>query len=177
MGIDGGLGTQWDVAETILVSACLLGAPVRYNGKDKKSDHAALQRWIDEGRVVSVCPEVLGGLGTPRPPAEIVQIGGLRRVTTNAGQDVTAEFERGAAAALEQAARHGARIAILKEGSPSCGTSFVYDGTFTSTPVSGDGVAAALLRSRGIRVFSEHELDAAAAYVDALERNERPRRT
>src|SRR4051812_32550340 len=69
-----------NVPVKVLVSACLLGAPVRYNGKDKKSSHAVLQRWIDEGRVVSVCPEVMGGLGTPRPPAEIVQIGGTRRV-------------------------------------------------------------------------------------------------
>jgi uncharacterized protein YbbK (DUF523 family) len=158
------------VPEKILVSACLLGAPVRYNGKDKKSDHAVLQRWVDDGRVVSVCPEVLGGLGTPRPPAEIVHIGGLRRVTTNAGDDVTAEFERGADDALQQAVRHGARVAILKEGSPSCGSSYVYDGTFTSAPVPGSGVAAALLRAHGIRVFSEHELDAAAAYVASLER-------
>ena len=154
----------------IVVSACLLGAPVRYNGKDKKTSHPVLQRWIDEGRVVSVCPEVLGGLGTPRPPAEIVQVGGLRRVTTDAGEDVTGAFERGAADALGQAIRHGARVAILKEGSPSCGTSFVYDGTFTSTPVPGAGIAAALLRARGIRVFSEHELDAAADYVASLER-------
>jgi len=154
----------------IVVSACLLGAPVRYNGRDKKTHHPVLQRWIEEGRVVSACPEVLGGLGTPRPPAEIVQIGGLRRVTTNEGRDVTAAFERGAEDTLEQALRHGVRVAILKEGSPSCGTSFVYDGTFTSMPVPGEGVAAALLRSHGIRVFSENELDAASAYVEALER-------
>jgi uncharacterized protein YbbK (DUF523 family) len=158
------------VREKILVSACLLGAPVRYNGKDKKSHHPVLERWIDEGRVISVCPEVLGGLGTPRPPAEILHVSGLRRVTTDEGRDVTAEFERGAADALEQAVRHGARVAILKEGSPSCGTSFVYDGTFTGTPVPGEGVAAAVLRSHGIRPFSEHELDAAAEYVAALER-------
>jgi uncharacterized protein YbbK (DUF523 family) len=85
---------------------------------------------------------------------------------------VTAAFERGALDALEQARRHGASVAILKEGSPSCGTSFVYDGTFTSTPVSGDGMTAALLREHGIRVFSEHELDAAAAYVVSLERSD-----
>jgi uncharacterized protein YbbK (DUF523 family) len=157
------------VREKIVVSACLLGAPVRYNGKDKRSHHPVLQRWIDEGRVVSVCPEVLGGLGTPRPPAEIISVAGLRRVHANDGRDVTGEFERGAAEALEQAVRHGARVAILKEGSPSCGSSYVYDGTFTSTPVTGEGVAAALLRSRGIRVFSEQELDAASAYIDTLE--------
>ena len=155
----------------VLVSACLLGAPVRYNGKDKKSEHPVLQRWIDEGRVVSVCPEVLGGLGTPRAPAEIIRVGGARRVHANDGRDVTAAFERGAVEALEQTLRHGARVAILKEGSPSCGSSYVYDGTFTSTPVAGgEGVAAALLRSRGITVFSENELDAAAEYVAAADR-------
>jgi len=153
----------------IVVSACLLGAPVRYNGTDKKTHHPVLQRWIDEGRVVSVCPEVLGGLGTPRPPAEIVQVGGTRRVRAIDGRDVTVQFEQGAAEALEQALRHDAGLAILKEGSPSCGSSYVYDGTFTSTRVPHEGVTAALLRSRGIRVFSEHELDAAAAYVESLE--------
>ena len=157
------------VPTKVLVSACLLGAPVRYNGRDKRSDHPILQRWIDEGRVVSACPEVLGGLGTPRPPAEIVHVAGVRRVTTNGGRDVTAEFESGASAALEQAARAGARVAILKEGSPSCGSSQVYDGTFSGTPVSGEGVTAALLRGHGIRVFSEHELDEAAEYVAMLD--------
>jgi uncharacterized protein YbbK (DUF523 family) len=157
----------------VVVSACLLGAPVRYNGTDKKTHHPVLQRWIDEGRIVSVCPEVLGGLGTPRPPAEIVDIAGLRRVQTINGRDVTAEFERGAAEALDQALRYNARIAILKEGSPSCGSTFVYDGTFTSTRVSGEGVAAALLREKGLRVFSENELDAAGVYLNDLENSPR----
>jgi uncharacterized protein YbbK (DUF523 family) len=155
--------------EKIVVSACLLGSPVRYNGTDKKTNHPVLQRWIDEGRVVSVCPEVLGGLGTPRPPAEMVHVGGLRRVRANDGRDVTAEFEHGAADALNAAIRHGARVAILKEGSPSCGSSYVYDGTFTSTRLDGEGVTAALLRANGIRVFSELELDKAAEYVATLE--------
>jgi uncharacterized protein YbbK (DUF523 family) len=157
----------------VVVSACLLGAPVRYNGTDKKTHHPVLQQWIDEGRVVSVCPEVLGGLGTPRPPAEIVWIDGLLNVRTNGGRNVTREFEAGAAAALEQAQRSGARVAILKENSPSCGSTRVYDGTFTSTPVPGDGVATALLRRHDIRVFSENELEAAAAYVAALEDHRR----
>ena len=157
----------------VVVSACLLGAPVRYNATDKKTDHPILRRWVDEGRVVSVCPEVLGGLGTPRPPAEIVHIAGLRRVRANTGDDVTAAFENGAAEALEQALRHGARVAILKESSPSCGSSYVYDGTFTGVRVEGEGVTTALLRGRRIRVFSENELDAAAKYVAALERGGR----
>ncbi len=160
---------NWQAVVKIVVSACLLGAPVRYNGRDKKTNHPVLQRWIDEGRVVSACPEVLGGLGTPRPPAEIVHVAGRRRVRADSGRDVTAEFERGAAEALEQAVRHGARVAILKEGSPSCGSTFVYDGTFTGARVDGEGVAAALLRHHGIRVFSEHELEAAAQCVAAID--------
>ena len=154
----------------VLVSACLLGAPVRYNGRDKKSDHPVLERWLREGRVVSACPEVLGGLGTPRDPAEIVQIAGLRRVTARAGRDVTAEFERGAALALEQAVMNEVRVAVLKEGSPSCGSAWTYDGTFSGTRVAGEGVTAALLRSRGIRVFSENEFADADAFVAALDR-------
>jgi uncharacterized protein YbbK (DUF523 family) len=165
-----GLGSE---RVKVVVSACLLGAPVRYNGTDKKTHHPVLQRWIDEGRVVSVCPEVLGGLGTPRPPAEIVHVAGLRRVRAIDGRDVTAEFERGAADALEQALRHDARLAVLKEGSPSCGSTFIYDGTFTSARVSGEGVTATLLRQKGLRVFSENELDAAGDYLTELENSTR----
>jgi len=154
----------------VVVSACLLGAPVRYNGTDKHTNHPVLQRWIGEGRVVSVCPEMLGGLGTPRPPAEIVYVDGIRRVRTNAGRDVTEEFEKGAGEALGQAIRAGARVAIVKEGSPSCGSTYVYDGTFTGAAVASEGVTTSLLRERGIRVFSENELDAAAEYVSALDR-------
>jgi uncharacterized protein YbbK (DUF523 family) len=155
----------------VVVSACLLGAPVRYNGTDKKTNHPILQRWVDEGRVVSICPEVLGGLGTPRPPAEIVHVAGIRRVRANTGRDVTGEFERGAAEAFEQAVRHGARLAILKEGSPSCGSAYVYDGSFTGTRVDGEGVTTALLREHGLRVFAESELAAAAAYLAAIDRS------
>jgi uncharacterized protein YbbK (DUF523 family) len=161
-----------DPRAKVIVSACLLGAPVRYDGTDKKTNHHVLQRWIDEGRVVPVCPEVLGGLGTPRPPAEMTHADGVRRVRVNTGRDVTAEFERGAAEALEIAVRAGARVAILKEGSPSCGRTFVYDGTFTGSRVEGEGVTTALLRERGIRVFSEQELEAAAEYLGALEQRD-----
>lgn len=151
------------------MSACLLGAPVRYNGKDKKSGSPILERWVREGRVVSACPEVLGGLGTPRAPSEIVQIAGLRRIVANTGRDVTAEFERGAALALEQALADDVRVAVLKEGSPSCGSAWTYDGTFTGTRIAGEGVTTALLRRRGIHVFSEDQIDAAAALVETLD--------
>lgn len=156
----------------ILVSSCLLGAPVRHDARDKKCDHAVLRRWIAEGRAVSVCPEMMGGLGTPRPPAEIVN-DGSRRVVTREGKDVTDAFETGARAAADEASANDARIAILKAGSPSCGSSFIYDGTFSKTAVAGEGITAALLRSQGIVVFSEEELDAAEKYVASLERGER----
>ena len=156
----------------ILVSSCLLGAPVRHDARDKKCDHAVLERWIAEGRVVSVCPEMLGGLGTPRPPAEIVN-DGSRKVVTREGNDVTRAFEDGARAAAEQGQVENVRIAILKAGSPSCGSSFIYDGTFSKVSVPGEGITAALLRKNGIAVFSEEELDAAERYVASLERGER----
>ena len=81
----------------VLVSSCLIGAPVRYNGKDKKVSHPVLERWMLEGRVVAACPEVLGGLGTPRPPAEVIHVQRIRRVVAGTGRDVTSEFEQGAA--------------------------------------------------------------------------------
>src|SRR5687768_1710924 len=139
--------------EKVLVSSCLLGDPVRYNGGDKRSDHEILQRWIHEGRVVPVCPEVAGGLPVPRLPAEIAGgAGGLKvlsggaAVVDSKGRDVSTHFVSGAQHALELARASGIRIAILKEGSPSCGTGFVYDGTFTGTRTPNPGVTAALLR-------------------------------
>jgi len=152
----------------IVVSSCLLGAAVRHDGRDKKSGHPVLQRWLDEGRIVSVCPEMLGGLGTPRPPSEIVN-DGSRRVRTIDGRDVTREFEAGAVAVTEQAAEHQVRIAILKAGSPSCGSSFIYDGTFSKSAIAGEGITTEALRRVGVRVFSEEEIDAAEEYVRALE--------
>jgi len=150
----------------VVVSSCLLGAPVRYNGADKKCSHPVLERWIEEGRIVSVCPEMLGGLGTPRQPSEIVAGG---RVIARDGRDVTSAFEAGAHATADQAREHQVRVAILKEGSPSCGSSEVHDGSFQGVRIAGEGVTAALLRRRGIRVFSEEQLDAAEQYVQWLE--------
>ena len=152
----------------VVVSSCLLGAPVRYNAQDKKSNHPVLQRWIDEGRVVSACPEMLGGLGTPRPPAEIVN-DGTRRVFTREGKDVTSQFNEGARLTSEIAAANDVRIAVLKSFSPSCGTSRIYDGTFSKVTVPGDGIATAGLRAKGIAVFTEDELDAADEYLKSLE--------
>jgi uncharacterized protein YbbK (DUF523 family) len=149
----------------VLVSACLLGERVRYDGRDAAAHDDLLARWIAEGRVVRFCPEVAGGLGVPRPAAEIR---GASVVTAD-GTDVTAAFVTGAERALEAALTNGVRVAVLKEDSPSCGSTHVYDGTFTGTRVAGQGVTAALLEANGIRVFSERTLAAAAAYLESLE--------
>jgi uncharacterized protein YbbK (DUF523 family) len=150
----------------VLVSACLLGEPVRYNGESKAARHPVLDRWIAEGRVVPFCPEVAGGLAVPRPPAE--RTGDL--VVTRDGTDVTAEFARGAELAVAAARQHGAVIAILKERSPSCGSSSIADGTFTRTRIPGKGLAAEALLAAGIAVYSEDRIDAAAAHLERLSR-------
>ena len=159
----------------VLVSACLLGEKVRYNGADAASGSRILKDWLAEDRVVPFCPEVAGGLGVPRPAAEIRGEGGASvldgtgQVVTRSGETVTDAFLRGAGLALEAAVTSGARVAILKEGSPSCGTGFVYDGSFSGRRKAGRGVTAALLERHGIRVFSERGLEAAAACLKAME--------
>lgn len=149
------------------MSACLLGQPVRYDGRS--SGHPdLLQLWQQQGRVVPLCPEVAGGLPTPRPPAEIpggqggAVLDGEARVVTVQGEDVSAEFLAGARLALELVRRHGIRVAVLKSGSPSCGNRQVYDGTFSGSKIDGEGVTSALLRREGVQVFSELELEEAA---------------
>lgn len=149
------------------MSACLLGQPVRYDGRS--SGHPdLLQLWQQQGRVVPLCPEVAGGLPTPRPPAEIpggqggAVLDGEARVVTVQGEDVSAEFLAGARLALELVRRHGIRVAVLKSGSPSCGNRKVYDGTFSGSKIDGEGVTSALLRREGVQVFSELELEEAA---------------
>jgi uncharacterized protein YbbK (DUF523 family) len=151
--------------EKILVSACLLGDKVRYNGADAITDDPVLRRWLAEGRVVRFCPEVAGGLGTPRPPAERQ----ADRIVTDAGADVTVAFMYGAELARDTARAQRIRIAILKDGSPSCGSTYVYDGTFTGTRVSGAGTTTAMLNDDGVRVFNETQLQDAAAYLAQLE--------
>jgi len=159
----------------ILISACLLGERVRYHGGDAALSDRVLDRWRREGRLVPFCPEVAGGLSVPRPPAEIRGAGGgavlegTARVVTSEGADVTEAFLAGARAALDAALRQGARVAILKDGSPSCATAQVYDGTFTGRRRPGSGVTAALLAKKQVRVFNEHELEAAQRYVAELE--------
>ncbi len=139
----------------LLVSACLLGTPCRYDGKAKKNE--AVCALAERFELIPVCPEVLGGLPTPRTPSE--RRG--ERVVMRDGRDVTAEYRRGAERALELARREGAAAAVLKERSPSCGSGEIYDGSFTGALTAGDGVTAELLKAESIAVYSEGSRDLA----------------
>jgi len=147
--------------ERVLVSSCLLGRPVRYDGRAKTSSSRILARWRAEGRLVPFCPELAGGLGVPRPPAEL-QDG---RVVTVDGQNVTDAFTLGAELALAAARNAGVSVAVLKEGSPSCGSGRIADGTFSGGGIPGAGVTTALLRAHGIAVFNEDQFEAADALL------------
>lgn len=136
----------------ILVSACLLGCACRYDGKSKPN--AAVTALADTHTLIPFCPEIYGGLPTPRPASEIVG----ERVVNRAGTDVTAEYVRGAEEALRLAKLFDCKIAVLKAKSPSCGKGRVYDGSFSGVLRNGDGVTAALLLQNGIEVYTEEEL-------------------
>lgn len=136
----------------VLVSACLLGVGCRYDGQSKA--YPLLDELCRRHEAVPVCPEIMGGLPTPRTPAERQG----ERVVTKNGVDVTAQYRRGAEEVLRLARKLGCTVAILKERSPSCGSGRVYDGTFTGTLTEGFGVAAEVLRAAGIRVLGESEL-------------------
>ncbi|HBP49096.1 DUF523 domain-containing protein [Pseudomonas sp. FSL R10-0056] len=157
----------------VLVSRCLLGHRVRYDG-GASGPYALLAQWQAEGRVIALCPEVAGGLPTPRAAAEIpggqgVEVlAGKAAVITTEGEDVTEAFVSGARQALALVERHGIRIAILKANSPSCGNRLTYDGSFRGVKVEGQGVTAALLTRAGVQVFSELELEEAAKALGVL---------
>ena len=146
----------------ILVSACLLGINCKYNGDNNKNEK--VEEYLKDKQFILVCPEQLGGLTTPREPSEIIEldgngvIDGKTSVINNKRLDVTKEFKKGAVKALKIANLYQCKKAILKEGSPSCGSSLIYDGTFTGKKISGVGVTTALLRKNGIEVISENDL-------------------
>ncbi len=137
----------------ILVSACLLGSKCRYDGEARPC--RAVMELSASHDLVPVCPERLAGLFVPREPAEISE----GRVVARGGRDLTEEFERGARLTLEVARRFGCGLAILKERSPSCGSSFVHDGSFSGRVIPGRGVAAAYLTEHGLRVCSEENFE------------------
>ncbi len=146
----------------ILISACLLDVRVRYDAQSKPNERAIAL--IDKHHLIPVCAEVMGGLPTPRIPAE-------RRgdkVITRDGRDVTEQYKRGAEEILHLAKIYRCRLAILKEKSPSCGTDRIYDGRFTSTLIPGEGVLAQRLRENGITVVGESILENEAAFKQLL---------
>ncbi|MDI7861489.1 DUF523 domain-containing protein [Rhizobiaceae bacterium n13] len=158
----------------ILVSACLMGHAVRYDGSSKPLVHPALERWRKEGRLITLCPEMSAGLPVPRPPAEIENgrsgedvLAGRARVLEITGGDVTAAFIEGAENALKLARDTGCTHALLIDGSPSCGSGFTHDGSFSGRRLAGSGVVAACLRAAGIRVFAHSEIEALAATLEA----------
>lgn len=140
----------------IIVSACLAGHPCRYDGNAKPNP--AIIALVEAGRAIPVCAEQMGGLPTPRPPAEILGGGGHdvlaghAHVLTAVGEDITAAFVTGARQVAHIARESGARRAILQDRSPSCGPGQVYDGTHSGHLVEGQGVLAALLRAEGLDV-------------------------
>lgn len=165
----------------LLISACLLGKPVRYDGKSKVFRHPGLAALVEQERVIAYCPEVAGGLPIPRPAAEIqagdgaAVIAGQARVENQDGTDVTGYFLAGANQALALCRQHDIRVAVLTESSPSCGSSSIYDGSFGRKSIPGIGVSAALLREHGIHVFNQHQVDQALRQLETLREEHQPK--
>lgn len=162
----------------ILVSGCLNGRPIRFNGTNVSVQSDIWDRWQAEGRLIAFCPELAAGFPVPRPPAEIVGstasgvLLGRGSVREDNNTDVTSMFVEGADLAVERAVSEGCVMAVLTDGSPSCGTTYVYDGSFTGATVAGTGVTAQRLEDVGIRVFPEDRIDEADRYFRSL-----PKRT
>ncbi len=139
----------------LLISGCLLGLACRYDGECRPLPEEILTALGEKFQLIPVCPEQLGGLSTPRNPAE--RVGNM--VISNMGKDVTEEYQKGAAEVLKLAELFGCTAALLKEKSPACGNGLIYDGSFRKNLVPGDGVAAELLKGNGIDVFGESEIE------------------
>ncbi len=160
--------------EKILISRCLLGEKVRYDGGHNSfCEHPLVKRWLEEGRIIKICPEVQAEMHIPRPSSEIVGNGGghavlirAANVVSSNGTDESESYLKGAKLALDLALEHQIKIAILKDGSPSCGSSRIYDGSFNNTKILGEGVTAALLRQNNVLVFNENELEKVAKMLD-----------
>lgn len=138
--------------DNLLISSCLLGLACRYDGGWREYDLKGLEKKFN---LIPICPEIYGGLPTPRVPSEIKG----DRVINREGVDVTAQYEKGAREALHLAKLYNAKYALLKAKSPSCGKNKVYDGSFTKTLTDGDGVTAKLLSENGLVIFTENEVD------------------
>lgn len=150
----------------ILVSECLYGGRiVRYDGGEVSLLDPIFVKWKEEGRLVPFCPEVFGGLPTPRPDSQRKE----GRVVTGSGADVTAAYMKGAKEALRLAEEEGVVFCVMKASSPSCGSKMIYDGTFTDTKVPGQGLAVEYLRNAGFTVFDEDDLAEASELLLKLE--------
>lgn len=143
----------------ILISACLCGEKCKYNGGHNLMENLDLIK--EKCLVVPVCPEVFGGLSTPRKPSEIVG----NKVVTKDGKDVTNEYKNGAELALTKALENCCKIALMKAKSPSCGCGKIYDGTFSGTLTDGDGITVRLLKEHGIKVFDETQVSEFLEYI------------
>ena len=158
----------------ILVSGCLNGRPIRFNSTNVAVESATWDRWEAEGRLVAFCPELAAGFSVPRAPAEIVGsaasvvLQGGGRVEEDNGTDVTDLFVEGARLAAQRAMAEGCVMAVLTDGSQSCGTTYNYDGSFTGGTVAGMGVTAQHLADQGLRVFPEDQIDEADRYLRSL---------
>lgn len=156
----------------ILISACLLGQPVRYNGRGLLLENEILTAWQDAGTLVPLCPEVAAGFPTPRPPAEIEPgksgqdvLAGLAKIHEDNGLDVTNTFVTGAEIAVQTAREHRCGFALLTDGSPSCGSTFIYGGEHNGVRKVGMGVVTAALQAEGVEVFAQHQIRELAARV------------
>ena len=154
----------------ILVSECLYGGRiVRYDGGEKALNHPTFLKWKAEGRLIPVCPEVMGGLPVPRPDSQRVG----QRIVTRQGQDVTEQYTMGACEAVRIAREHDVCCCIMKESSPACGSSRIHDGSFTGKKISGQGIAVEYLREAGFPVFAEEEIEEAAAFLQKCGEDEK----
>jgi len=160
-----------DTKPKVFVSGCINGAPIRYNETNVVVESDIWDRWVAEGLVVSFCAELAAGFPVPRRPAETiggdgaVVLAGAATVKEDTGADVTDLFIDGARRAVQHARATGCVVAVLTDGSPSCGTSYVYDGSFTGETVEGMGVVAQMFVDGGIPVFAENQLDLADEVV------------
>lgn len=141
--------------KSILISACLLGVACRYDGLSKPLDREIIEKLREQYHLIPVCPEVMGGLPTPRIPAEISSDG---KVFRQDGVDVSENYIRGAKEALRLAEIFQCDTVLMKEKSPSCGAGKIYDGSFSKTLTDGNGIAAELLQKNGIRIIGESKI-------------------
>lgn len=157
------------MVQKIFISACFLGEKVRYDGGSQEQHknslfYKTIEQWKKEKRLISGCPECLGGLSVPRDPAEIQQVN--QKIITINNEDVTNNFTIGASKALDICLENHIKFALLKESSPSCGSGKIYDGTFSNTKIVGKGVTAQLLEKHQIKVFSENTIGSLINHIN-----------